>query len=63
VGERKTDEGSDEKYSVYFVKFDDSLREAGDIAGSDLKIMLGQTRATQIRKVRRFDHVAREQTR
>ena len=63
MGERKTDEGSDQKYLVYFVKFQDSLREAGDIAGSDLKIMLGQARATQIRTVRRFDDVAREETR
>jgi len=63
VGERKTDEGSDQKHLVYFVKFQDSLGEAGDIVGSDLKIILGRARVTQKRAVRRFDDVASEETR
>ena len=48
---------------VDFVKFEDFVREAGDIAGSEHKIMLGQARATQLRMVRRFDDVAGEETR
>ena len=54
---------SDQKHLVYFVKLDDFLREAGSITGSELKIMLQQARATQMRPVRRFDDVASKEAR
>ena len=54
---------SDQIDLVDFVKFEDFVREAGDIAGSELKIMLGQARVTQKRAVRRFDDVTSEETR
>jgi hypothetical protein len=54
---------SDQKDLVYFVKFENFLREAGGIAGSELEIMLGQARATQMWAVGRFDDVASQETR
>ena len=54
---------SDQKHLVYFVKFEHSLSDPRGVAGSELKMMLQQGRATQIRTVRRFDHVASEETR
>ena len=54
---------SDQIDLVDFVKLEEFVREAGDIAGSELKIMLGRARVTQKRAVRRFDDVASEQTR
>ena len=54
---------SDQIDLVDFVKFEDFVREAGDIAGSELKIILGRARITQKRAVRRFDDVASEETR
>ena len=54
---------SDQIDLVDFVKFEDFVREAGDIAGSELKMILGRARVTQKRAVRRFDNVASEETR
>ena len=54
---------SDQKHLVYFVKFEHSLTDARGIAGSKLKMMLRQARATQMRTVRRFDDVASKETR
>jgi hypothetical protein len=54
---------SDQKDLVYFVKFENFLREAGGIAGSEIEIMLGQAHATQMWAVRRFDDVASQETR
>jgi hypothetical protein len=48
---------------VYFVKFEDSLREAGSIAGSELKIMVRGGCVPQARTVGRFHDVASEETR
>ena len=54
---------SDQKHLVYFVKFEYSLSDARGIAGSELKMMLRQARATQMRTVRRFDDVASKESR
>ena len=54
---------SDQIDLVDFVKLEDFVRGAGDIAHSELKIMLGRARVTQKRAIRRFDDVASEQTR
>lgn len=48
---------SDQIDLVDFVKLEDFVRGAGDIARSELKIMLGRARVTQKRAIRRFDEL------
>ena len=54
---------SDQIDLVDFVKFENFVREAGDIAGSELKIMVRGGCVPQARTVGRFHDVASEETR